>query len=365
MQPPALIASAPMNEHKSHQFLIHGAAELPSVGINGYNIGLRDKEGFIGDRANTGAFLDKLEELRKLFRKQGDDPLGEASTDEFKRKQIDNLLTGDDLRAAALVHGAIEEFAQSFAAVIRRYLRTDTWKGTERIAIGGGFKESRVGKLAIARAEALLKAEKVAIQLRPIRHHPDEAGLIGSLHLMPAWSLAGHDGILAVDIGGKNIRAGVVLSHIKDGADLAKAEVWKSELWHHVDDEPARGAAIERMVEMLHDLIARAQKEKLVLAPVIGVGCPGVIKPDGSIAWGGQNLPGSNWESPKFNLPAALTKAIPEIAGEPTYVILHNDAVVQGLSEVPFMQDVKRWGVLTIGTGLGNARYTNKAAKQE
>jgi hypothetical protein len=24
------------------------------------------------------------------------------------------------------------------------------------------------------------------------------------------------------------------------------------------------------------------------------------------------------------------------------------------------MQDVERWGVLTIGTGLGNARYTNR-----
>src|ERR1700758_79945 len=104
MQPPAPTVSAPMNEHKSHQFLIHGAAELPSVSIDGYNIGLRDKEGVIGDRAKNGAFLDKLEELRKLFRKQGDDPLGEASTDEFKRKQIDTLLTGDDLRAAALVH---------------------------------------------------------------------------------------------------------------------------------------------------------------------------------------------------------------------------------------------------------------------
>jgi hypothetical protein len=27
------------------------------------------------------------------------------------------------------------------------------------------------------------------------------------------------------------------------------------------------------------------------------------------------------------------------------------------------MQDVKRWGVLTIGTGLGNARFTNRAGK--
>jgi hypothetical protein len=24
------------------------------------------------------------------------------------------------------------------------------------------------------------------------------------------------------------------------------------------------------------------------------------------------------------------------------------------------MQDVERWGVLTIGTGLGNARFTNR-----
>ena len=28
--------------------------------------------------------------------------------------------------------------------------------------------------------------------------------------------------------------------------------------------------------------------------------------------------------------------------------------------EVPFMQDVEHWGVLTIGTGLGNARFTNR-----
>jgi len=38
---------------------------------------------------------------------------------------------------------------------------------------------------------------------------------------------------------------------------------------------------------------------------------------------------------------------------------MHNDAVVQGLSEIPVMQEVRRWGILTIGTGLGNARFTN------
>jgi hypothetical protein len=43
-------------------------------------------------------------------------------------------------------------------------------------------------------------------------------------------------------------------------------------------------------------------------------------------------------------------------------IVMHNDAVVQGLSEVPFMRDVTRWGVLTIGTGLGNGCFTNRTA---
>ncbi len=41
-------------------------------------------------------------------------------------------------------------------------------------------------------------------------------------------------------------------------------------------------------------------------------------------------------------------------------IVMHNDAVVQGLSEVPFMQDVEKWGVFTIGTGLGNALFSNR-----
>ena len=41
-------------------------------------------------------------------------------------------------------------------------------------------------------------------------------------------------------------------------------------------------------------------------------------------------------------------------------VVVHNDAVVQGLSELPDMLDVERWGVMTVGTGLGNARFTNR-----
>ena len=121
---------------------------------------------------------------------------------------------------------------------------------------------------------------------------------------------------------------------------------------------------MKRLVRMLKDLIANAEKEGFKLAPFIGIACPGIINGDGSIAKGAQNLPG-NWESSKFNLPASLIEAIPQIGGHDTAVVMHNDGVVQGLSEVPFMQDVKRWGVLTIGTGLGNARFTNRNGKGE
>jgi predicted NBD/HSP70 family sugar kinase len=216
-----------------------------------------------------------------------------------------------------------------------------------------------LGELAIARTEIILKDEDLKVDMVPIRLHPDEAGLIGTLHLAPSWIFEAHDSILAVDIGGTNIRCGVVETRWKKAPDLSKAAVWKSELWRHADDEPTREGAVKRLVKMLKDLIAAAEAEGLKLAPFIGIACPGVINEDGSIEKGAQNLPG-NWESSKFNLPASLVEAIPQIGDHDTAVLMHNDGVAQGLSEVPFMQDVERWGVLTIGTGLGNARYTNR-----
>jgi hypothetical protein len=75
-------------------------------------------------------------------------------------------------------------------------------------------------------------------------------------------------------------------------------------------------------------------KGRVQAPPFIGIACPGVINRDGSIAKGAQNLPG-NWESSKFNLPASLIEAIPQIGGHDTAVVMHNDGVVQGLSEVP------------------------------
>src|SRR3954469_14661473 len=337
----------------------HGASRLPSVEVDSFNVELKDDEGFLGDRASKGAFREILDGLRKPLKKNGDDPLGKKSTDEIPKSDLDAVLMGDDVAAAALVHGAIEEFAQELAYVTGRFLKTKAWTDTERIVVGGGFRQRRVGELAIARTDIILKAEDFDVDLVPIRFHPDDAGLLGTLHLAPSWIFEGHDSILAVDIGGTNIRCGVVETRWKKAPDLSKADVWKSELWRHADDEPSREGAVKRLVKMLKALIAATDTEGLKLAPFIGIACPGVIKPDGSIEKGAQNLPG-NWESSKFNLPLSLVEGIPEIGDHDTAVLMHNDGVVQGLSEVPFMQDVEHWGVLTIGTGLGNARFTNR-----
>jgi ROK family len=340
----------------------NGASKLPSVDIDSFNIEMKDEEGFLGDRASKGAFRDSLENWRKALRKSGDDPFGKEPSENISRKVLDAILVSDDTEAAAVVHSAIEEFAQELAYVTRRFLKTKAWEKTERIAVGGGFRDSRLGELAIARTEIILKSEDLKIELQPIHNHPDEAGIIGALHLAPSWIFEAHDTILAVDIGGTNIRCGVVETRRKKSADLAKAYVWNSELWRHADDEPSREGAVKCLVKMLKDLIAKADKEGFRLAPVIGIACPGVINSDGSIEKGAQNLPG-NWESSKFNLPGSLAQAIPQIGKHDTAIVMHNDGVVQGLSEVPFMQDVKRWGVLTIGTGLGNARFTNRNGK--
>src|SRR6266446_3403406 len=193
----------------------HGASRLPSVEIDSFNVELKDEDGYLGDRRSTGAFRDILEKWRKPLRKSGEDPFGKEPSENISKKVLDAILVGDDTEAAAVVHSAIEDFAQELAHVTRRFLKTKAWEKTERIVVGGGFRDSRLGEIAIARTEIILKAEDFKIDMMPIRHHPDEAGLIGALHLAPSWIFKGHDSILAVDIGGTNIRCGVIETRSK------------------------------------------------------------------------------------------------------------------------------------------------------
>src|SRR5215472_11310312 len=239
----------------------HGASRLPSVEIDSFNFELKDEEGFVGDRARKGAFREILDKWRKPLRRTGEDPFGEEPSENISKKVLDAMLVGEDTEASAVVHSAIEDFAQELAHVTRRFLKSKTWEKTERIVVGGGFRESRLGELAIARTEIILKAEDFKLEMLPIRHHPVEAGLIGALHLAPSWIFEGHDTILAVDIGGTNFRCGVVETRRKKSPDLSKASVWKSELWRHADDEPSREQSVKRLVKMLKDLIAKADAE--------------------------------------------------------------------------------------------------------
>jgi hypothetical protein len=337
----------------------HGSSMLPSVEVEAYNVELEDDEGFVGDRACKGAFRAFIESWRKPLREIGHDPFGDEPSSMLTKKNLDALLTNGDPEAAGVIHGAIESFAQELALVTRRFLKLKGWKDVERLVIGGGFSGCRVGELAIGRASGILKAEKIKVDIAIIRNDPDEAGLLGSAHLAPAWIFKAHDALLAVDIGGTNIRAGIVHLNMKGAPDLSKAKVGKFELWRHGDEDLKRDDAVEGLIDMLERLIGRAKKDRLDLAPFVGIGCPGKIEPDGSIDRGAQNLPG-NWESSRFNLPASLRKAIPKIGDFETHIVMHNDAVVQGLSEVPFMQDVEKWAVFTIGTGLGNALFANR-----
>jgi hypothetical protein len=345
----------------SHLADAHGARRLPSVTVDGYSLQLRDKDGFVGDQASQTAFRRLLEQWRRRRRRGGrEDPLGLQPSRDLGKKQLDRMLGAKKASEAGdMLHGAIEEFAEELAHVVRRFLREPSWKRVERIVIGGGFPESDVGERAILQAAAILQHMRVRVPLARLSHEVDDGGLIGWVHLAPPDMLAAHDAILAVDIGGTNLRCGIVKIRRGKAKDLSMAKVLRRAKWRHADDKPSRGGLIERLAEMLQALIEHSAAKGIRLAPFVGIACPGRIRRDGSIARGTQNLPG-DWESDTFHLPSELIRKLPTIGGAPTTVRMHNDAVVQGLSELPFMRDVRRWAVLTIGTGLGNASYTNR-----
>ncbi len=338
----------------------HGVTELPSLSIAGYNLEVADDQGFVGDRASQTAFRQLLDVWRKRYRDKGrPDPLGKLPSSQLSKKVLDRALRGKSASAEGdIVRGAIEEFAVELTQVIERFMRQKAWHGVQRIVIGGGFPESDVGELAILQAAALCQVAEIPVELARLRHEVDDGGLIGWVHLAPSHFVTHCDALLALDIGGTNVRCGIVKFRRGKAADLSRAQVVRRTKWRHADDEPSRTALVDGLVAMLTDMIAWGHRHKIRLAPFVGIACPGLIREDGTIARGAQNLPG-NWAADTFHLPTALREKLPVIGHEATQVLMHNDAVVQGLSELPFMRDVKRWAVLTIGTGLGNASYVN------
>lgn len=337
----------------------HGATHLPGLSVDNYNLAIRDPqgEGFLGDRASHTAFRALLDHARK-HQRTGKDPFGRKPSADVGKKNIDLVMVGGDPDAAHLVHVAVEEYAQRLAGVIRVFLAQPEWDGVEGIVLGGGMPESRFGGLAIRRAARQLKDARIGVDLHVLQHDADEGGLLGWVQLLPDAVREDHDAFLAVDVGGTNLRCGIVEHRLDRADDGSKARLAEHMQWRHADDDPDRGEAIARLAGMLNGLNAQARTLGIRLAPFVGVACPGHIQADGGIPQGAQNLPG-DWETP-FNLPRELRRRLDRIGGRQPSVVLHNDAVVQGLSERRRMRKRRRWGVMTIGTGLGNASYTNR-----
>ena len=355
-----------MNDNSADHLIVftHAARTLAAVTVDSYNEELREDHGFVGDRASGQAFRKIIDECRaRLIAHGHDDPLGDKATREISKTELDKVLNGKDPLAAGLVHTAVEEFGKELAAVVEQFLTLETWQETERIVIGGGLIWSHIGELAMGRAAVLL-GDKSKVKFCTIGNHPDQAGLLGVVQLAPSWVLEGHDAVLAADIGGTNMRVGLLKLKLKNKKEVAKAEVVKRIHWRHADEKPTREQAVDRLAHMLKELVGSAENEKLKLAPFVGVACPGLIDEHGTILRGGQNLPG-NWEGEDFNLPHELANRLERLGGHEPVVLMHNDAVVQGLSEVANMRDVERWSVLTIGTGLGNAHFTNRHHDKE
>ncbi|HVR53506.1 MAG TPA: ROK family protein [Pseudorhodoferax sp.] len=342
----------------------HGVMALPGLEITGYNLEVEDAQGFVGDRASQTAFRRMLDAWRKRYRDKGrEDPFGQLPSSQLSKKVLDRALRGKTASEQGdIVRGAVEEFAIELTLVIERFMRQQAWRGVQRIVIGGGFPESEVGELAILQAAALCHVAETGVELARLRHEVDDGGLIGWVHLVPRPFVEHSDALLALDIGGTNVRCGIVKFRRDKAADLSRAKVVRRSKWRHADDEPSRTALVDGLVAMLAEMVVWAKRHGIRLAPFVGIACPGLIREDGTIARGAQNLPG-NWAADTFHLPTALRERLPLIGHDATQVLMHNDAVVQGLSELPFMRDVKRWAVLTIGTGLGNVSFVNEGPR--
>jgi len=334
----------------------HGAATAAGLRVDSYNLALvrADGEGFVGDLASQTAFRELLDDARR-HQRTGKDPFGKTPTAELGKREIDMVLVGGDADAAHLVHIAVERHAQRLVEVTRCFLSQPEWQGVEAIVLGGGFPESHFGALSIRRADRLLRQARLKVRLSQLDQDADEAALRGWSVLLPPTARK-HAAFLAVDIGGTNLRCGLVEHRLDKAADGHKARLLEHMQWRHADDAPARGEAIARLAGMLNGLAAQARTLGVDLAPFVGIGVPGKIEPDGRISQGAQNLPG-DWEMP-FDLPGALGKRLDRIGRAPPLVLLHNDAVMQGLSQCYAMRKHRRWGVFTIGTGLGNASYS-------
>ena len=79
----------------------HGAAVLPSVTIDSYNVEIEDEEGFIGDKASKSAFWELVDKWRSRSKEAGEDPLGDKPSEELSKRKLADLLSKGDPKPPA------------------------------------------------------------------------------------------------------------------------------------------------------------------------------------------------------------------------------------------------------------------------
>jgi hypothetical protein len=342
-------------------FAAHGAALLDAVRVTSYNLELRERGTFVGDRGSKSAFIERLEELREAARLHGPDPLGRAESANLSKRDLVRMIERGPPSAVHLIRAAIAQQAQALADIVGEFRSHSAWRDIGRIFVGGGFSEGRLGALVVAATRRVLRRRGTRVSIAPTTaRNADHAGLVGAAHLVPPWTLAGFDALLAVDLGGRNLRCGIVAFDRRHDR-LRRVRVVAMERWRHADTEASRDDIVDRIVAMLRRLARKAVQEERALAPLVGIGCPGRIGCDGHIEAGAQNLPG-RWQQRGFRLSSRVRDALGAIGGGRPVVILHNDAVLQGLGELPHVRSARAWGILTIGTGLGNATFERRHA---
>jgi predicted NBD/HSP70 family sugar kinase len=339
--------------------------DLPRVHVSGYSAELFRRAGaspsgreYVGDQARGEALIDTFAEKAATAKMRGDDEEAENITEDVSYSDLDGMLRSEAGLEQTLARETADGFADRLVAVISHFLQYRYWRDTERIVIGGGLTASRIGAVVIANTAAKLRALRSDLQVTRIHHDADDAGLVGCVHLLAAEETHGHDTLLAVDIGGTKVRVGTV--HLNsEGLGHDAAYVGRSTVWKHAGEGLGREEVIGRIADMILEHAAAAEEEGRRVMPSVCIGVPGVIDEDGCILRGAQNLPG-DWEDQDFRLSRVMADALASRSGKRMRVVACNDAVVQGLSELPFMSDVTRWGIFTVGTGLGNAHFVNR-----
>ena len=75
----------------------HGAATLPAVEVDSYNLELKDDEGFLGDRASRRAFHSTFWKTgASRCASSATDPFGDTPSDDLSRSKLDVVLKEGD-----------------------------------------------------------------------------------------------------------------------------------------------------------------------------------------------------------------------------------------------------------------------------